>query len=53
MWADPNHLRGNHYYLRSLEEGRAKYLYVPSHALERRCMGGARLERRVVGPRLL
>jgi len=27
MWADPNHLRGNHYYLRSLEEGRAKYLY--------------------------
>jgi len=31
MWADPNHLRGNHYYLRSIEEGirKAKYFGDP------------------------
>jgi len=27
MWADPYHLRGNHYYLRSIEEGLEKALY--------------------------
>ena len=28
IWADPTHLRGNHYYLRSLEEGLHKAFFL-------------------------
>ena len=36
-WADPTHLRGNHYYLRSIEEGIAKSLCVHPHRTVQFC----------------